>query len=285
MTTTTGQGKNNASSNNMDGHVESHSYSSLLPSTTLNPAPKVNNNTSEQSLKTSIDVLNGNSSHLVAVSSDKSFIENRKENNTATTTQTSESSSETDQKFAKRWLDIRKKLEFHYPPKIVSTSYVVFERISNRHSKASSSSSESFKLIIHYFKGPKLTHGKAFDERQLTPLTLKPQVIHCSSRHSVTSMQGLLLNHFDVNVHKYSIYIKIEGCSEYHMLYCQKGKTENVRSLILVQENSSQQYLTISTRCLCLNTLSDLIVKPLEHILPTQSEVTNSNTSSSSSKN
>ncbi|KAF0982093.1 hypothetical protein FDP41_011954 [Naegleria fowleri] len=150
----------------------------------------------------------------------------------------------------------------HYPPKISPTSYVVFEDASSDES----SNSSSFELTIHYFKGPKLTGDRVFNEHELELLSSQSaQVIRCS-RHSVTSLKGLLENHFGVNRAKHSIYIKMDGCSEYHMLYCQKGKTENVRSLIRVQDESNA--LHISTHCLCLNKLSNIATPPLEYQLP-----------------
>ncbi|KAF0982084.1 hypothetical protein FDP41_011945 [Naegleria fowleri] len=70
-----------------------------------------------------------------------------------------------------------------------------------------------------------------------------------------------------------------------------KVEGEEARSLIRVhlESNSSQQgeepSLVVSTHALCLNALSKITTKPKRHEHPKQSKVTNSNTSSSSSKN
>ncbi|KAG2370638.1 hypothetical protein C9374_014722 [Naegleria lovaniensis] len=168
-----------------------------------------------------------------------------------------------------------------YPPKISQTSYVIFDHDGNANSEGTHSSN-SFNLTIHYFKGPKLSGGRLFNPNELELLSsISAQEIECS-RHSVTTLKGLLENHFGVKRAKHSIYIQFDGCSDYHMLYCQKGKTDHVRSLIRVVQQESSEPMKISTHYICLNKLSNAASKPLNHSPPIGH---NTCSSSSSSKN
>ncbi|KAG2388163.1 hypothetical protein C9374_001013 [Naegleria lovaniensis] len=167
-----------------------------------------------------------------------------------------------------------------YPPKISQTSYVIFDQDRNANSEGTHSSN-SFNLNIHYFKGPKLVGKHVFDPNELEQLTISdsPQVIECS-RNSVTTLQGLLENHFGVNRAKNPIYVQFDGCPDYHMLYCQKGKTDHVRSLIRVVQQDSSRSMKVSTHDICLNKLSNAATKPLKHTAPVSKDTSSTPSSS-----